>query len=407
MSETSESRLRILAEAALKLVRSAPSGQLVLARLAEALDPRWLPAAWSEELGAELARAHAQAGEPVAFKSIERALRDAWGAPATRVLDELDGEPAAVTPIAQVHRGELDGEPVAVKVLRPSIATRVRQDLVLLDALARPLGAALPGLDAGRVLSEVRERVLDELDLDSEADAQRRVHRALRDHPTLHVPAPLSDLGHHTVLVTPWLPGIPLAGAAGPDRDRAAALYVAFVFGAAHFGLAHAAAGRHDALLLADGRLAVLDFGAVGVTDPARIAATADALDAVHDRDEARFGEALARLDILPEGPARQALGLAVHGLGPFADPGRERLDVDAVIAADRRLAERSGEVARLAAAVTLAPGDLWPLRGAAGVFGSIALSGGATADWLALARRALRDGWDAAREVERHLEPA
>ncbi len=404
MTESGRSGLGALAETALKLARSAPSGQLALARLAEGIDPRWLPPPWGAELGGELARALEASCQPVPFEAIERALRDAWGAPATRELDELEREPAAVTPIAQVHRGVLDGEEVAVKVLRPSIAARVRQDLALLDALARPLGAALPGLDAGRILSEVRERVLDELDLDSEADAQRRVHRALRDHPTLHVPAPVSRLGHHSVLVTPWLPGVPLASTEGRERDRAGALYVAFVLGAAHFGLAHAAAGRRDAVLLADGRLAVLDFGAVGVTEAVRIAASAEALDALDGDDHARFGAALARLGALAEPEAPGALALARHGLGSFGAAGPVRLDGDAVIAARERLAERSGELARLVAAVTLAPGDLWPLRGVGAVFASIALSGGATADWLALARSALRDGWETARDVERFL---
>ena len=37
--------------------------------------------------------------------------------------------------------------------------------------------------------------------------------------------------------------------------------------------------------------------------------------------------------------------------------------------------------------------GDLWPLRGAAQLFGTVARVG-ATADWLGLATAALRDGW-------------
>ena len=89
----------------------------------------------------------------------------------------------AVTPISQVHRGVLDGTPVAVKVLRPGLASSVRQDLALLEGLIAPLGAAFPAIDAGAILHEVRERVLDELDLENEAVAQRRFHRALAQPP--------------------------------------------------------------------------------------------------------------------------------------------------------------------------------------------------------------------------------
>lgn len=404
MSDASAYRLQSLAEAALKLARSAPTGQLALARLAEAIDPLWLWGPWRDELATELQRALDAAKEPVAFKAIERALRDAWGTTATRELDDLEPEPVAVTPIAQVHRGTLDGAPVAVKVLRPSIAGRVRQDLVLLDALVRPLGAALPGLDPARMISEVRERVLEELDLDSEADVQRRVHRALRDHPTLHVSAPVGRLGHHTVLVSPWLEGTPLVATPGRERDRAAALYAAFVLGGARFGLVHAAPGRLDALLLGDGRVAVLDFGAVGPTDDARVQASADALDALSGNDGAGFAAALTRLGVLPPGDGDGAFSLARHGLGPLADARPGRLDADAVIDARDRLGERPRELARLVATLVPAPGDVWPMRGVGQVFAAIARSGGATADWLSLARAALRDGWDAARDIERFL---
>ena len=404
MSDLSEPRLRTLAETALKLARSAPSGQLALARLAETIDPRWLPGAERHGLDDELRRARELAAEPVPFKAIERALKAAWGTAPTRELDELEPEPAAVTQIAQVHRGVLDGEPVAVKVIRPSIAARVRQDLALLDALSRPLAAALPGLDAARMIAEVRERVLDELDLDSEAEVQRRFHRALRDHPTLHVAAPVSRLAHHTVLVTPWLTGTPLESLAGRARDRAAALYVAFVLGGAHHGLAPAAADRHDALLLADGRLALLDFGAVGTTESDRIAASADALAALRGDDPDRYGSALQRLGVLAATEGEAALAIARRGLGGFADAGSSALDDDAVVAARDRLAEHPAELVRLATTMTLAPGDLWPLRGVSGVFAAVALSGGAAADWLRLAGSALREGWDAARHIERFL---
>jgi len=78
---------------------------------------------------------HARAVALAKPDEVERALRAAWGAAPMEELDELDPEPAAVTPTSQVHRGELDGAPVAVKVLRPGVAASVRQDLALLEGL--------------------------------------------------------------------------------------------------------------------------------------------------------------------------------------------------------------------------------------------------------------------------------
>ena len=99
-----------------------------------------------------------------------------------------------MTPGAQVHRGSLDGKPVAVKVLRPGLAASVRQDMALLELLAGPLGSAFPGIDPAAATREFRERVLEELDLEHEAEVQRLFHRALRGHPFLSVPAPVTRL---------------------------------------------------------------------------------------------------------------------------------------------------------------------------------------------------------------------
>src|SRR5947199_89282 len=87
---------------------------------------------WCGQLVGELEAAHSGAHEPMSMRTVERSLRDAWGVDPTDELDELDPEPAAVTPSAQVHRGVLGGDAVAVKVLRPGLAGSVRQDLVLL-----------------------------------------------------------------------------------------------------------------------------------------------------------------------------------------------------------------------------------------------------------------------------------
>ena len=67
------------------------------------------------------------------------------------------------------------------------------------------------------------------------AGIQRRFHRALRSHPFLVVPAPVTRLCDENVLVSEWIEGAPLRHA--PDPDQAAARLVAFVSGAVREGL--------------------------------------------------------------------------------------------------------------------------------------------------------------------------
>ncbi len=393
MSTDALRRIDAVIQIGLRLARSAPSGRVLLARVADAIDPAWIPQPWGEEIAAELAKASGAAREPLELRRVEKTLRDAWGAHPTDELDEFEPEPVAVTPSSQVHRGVLDGAPVAIKILRPGLASSVRQDLLLIESLTAPLSAAFPALDAGAVVREFRERVLEELDLEHEATVQRRFHRALRGHPTLTVPAPITRLAHDNVLVSEWVDGVPLWQASDPDQ--AAARLLLFVLGAARFGLMHADPTPDDVLVLGDGRLAILDFGATRAVDPRRVELTAAALDAYVAGDVPGFGTALARLGALGESHAGAALELARETLADLGSSDPVRLDSDAVLAARERLFERTDTLIELILAGTLAPQDLWPARGAGQLFATIARVG-ASGAWVELSRAALRDGWEA-----------
>lgn len=202
--------LRSLLEAGGALVRRSSSGRVALGRAAALVDADAVPAALSR-LPDELERARTAATTPIAFKDVEKILKGAWGSPHGKVLGELDREPLAVTPSAQVHRGVRDGVPVAVKVLRPGLTSAVRNDLALLDVLAAPLRQVFGAIDAGAILREVRETTLDELDLEHEASTQRQLRRTLRGVGGLVVPAPDMELSGETVLVTELLDGRTLA----------------------------------------------------------------------------------------------------------------------------------------------------------------------------------------------------
>jgi predicted unusual protein kinase regulating ubiquinone biosynthesis (AarF/ABC1/UbiB family) len=391
MTDDALRRVDAVLQVGLRLARSAPSGRVLLAQLAIGIDPAWIPHPWGDELASDLETARESAREPLSPKRIEQALRDAWGTGPTDELDEFDTDPVAVTPTSQVHRGVLDGAPVAVKVLRPGLARSVRQDLALLDSLLAPLGAAFPALDARAVLQEARERVLDELDLEHEAGAQRRFHRALRGHPWLVVPAPVMRLAHPEVLVSEWVNGVTLWNA--PDPDQAAARLVRFALGGPAAGIMHADLNPDDVLVLPDGRLAVLDFGAWCEIDRDRLALVITAVDAFLAGEVDGFAVALEQLGWLPRSSGPTAFGLVEHVLDGLTGPGPIGLDRDTVVAAGRRLGQRADAVSEVVLAGALPPPDLWPVRAVAQLFGTIARVG-ATGDWRGLIDQALRDGW-------------
>ena len=83
----------------------------------------------------------------------------------------------------------------------------------------------------------------------------------------------------------------PRRGTAGRVRDRR---------GAARNGFAHADPHPDDVLVLPDGRLAILDFGATRGLDGDRFAAAAGAVEAFVADDADAFGAATAQLGALP-----------------------------------------------------------------------------------------------------------
>jgi predicted unusual protein kinase regulating ubiquinone biosynthesis (AarF/ABC1/UbiB family) len=380
MPDDAPRRFEALLEVVARLAGATPTGRIVMAK------------------GARLAGQLAAVTAPLPPATVETILREAWGCDPGEELDSFEPEPVACTPTSQIHRAMLDGAPVAVKVLRPGLATAVRQDLVVLDRLLAPLSAALPRLDGPALLSEARERILDELDLEHEAEQQRRVMRILRGHPGLTVPPPVTRLASENVLVSAWVDGTPVLELTDPDeRDRAAARLVVFVLGGLRAGIVHADADPADILLAPDGRLAILDFGSAYTVEPARADLALAAVEAFAREDGAGLGIALEALGVLPAGHGPAALELAAYTLGELGGGDAARLDAQALGAAGYRLARRREQALELLLAANLPPRDLWPLRAIAQLAGTLARLG-ATADWRELVAAALRDGWDAAR---------
>jgi hypothetical protein len=194
-------------------------------------------------------------------------------------------------------------------------------------------------------------------------------------------------------LVSEWIDGVPLWRA--PDPDQAAARLVAFAVGSPRAGIMHADLHPDDVLVLSDGRLAILDFGAVREVEPSRVDATAAALDAFAADDLEGFAVAAAGLGWIPARLGPDAHELARAALAELAGADPVRLDSAAVVRARDRLFGEPEALARVISAAALPPEDLWPARAVGQLFSSVARVG-ATGPWLELCHAALGQGWDA-----------
>ena len=372
--------LRSLLEAGGALVRRSSSGRVALGRAAALVAEDAVPAALAK-LPAELEAARATAATPVAFKDVEKILKNAWDRAPGKVLDDLDREPVAVTPSAQVHRGERDGAAVAVKVLRPGLAAAVRNDLALLDVLAGPLKQVFGAMDAGTILREVRESALDELDLEHEASTQRQARRALRSVPGLTVPAPDMELSSDAVLVSEWLAGPTLHEAEPGDPADVARTLVAAHVAAARAGLILTDPRPGHVVLLDSGGVGLLGAGVARPVDRDRVGVALDALVAYRAGDQDGFAAVVAdRLQLLPTGDALKASALSAVILGDLLS-GEARLDGPALAGVIQRALEHLTAGLALAATVTPHPHDLAIAR-SIGQLASVVARLDATEDW-------------------------
>ncbi|MDP9395837.1 MAG: AarF/ABC1/UbiB kinase family protein [Actinomycetota bacterium] len=207
------------------------------------------------------------AAPPMPAKTVHAVLAENFGRQWRRNFREFDDTPTAAASIGQVHRAVWkDGRDVAVKMQYPGAGEALLADLDQISRLGRVFAGWIPGLDIKPLLAELKERVTEELDYTLEAEAQRGFAAAFADDPEIAVPAVVR--GGSRVLVTEWMDGAPLsrlvAEGTREERDRFGLLYVRFLFsGPARAGLLHADPHPGNYRVLPDGRLGVLDFGAV------------------------------------------------------------------------------------------------------------------------------------------------
>jgi predicted unusual protein kinase regulating ubiquinone biosynthesis (AarF/ABC1/UbiB family) len=153
-----------------------------------------------------------------------------------------------------------------VKVQYPGAEEALRSDLRQLARMSRLLQPLVPGQDVKPLVAELRERMEEELDYRDEAANQRAFAEVFADDEKVVVPRVVASAPR--AMVSEWVSGRKLSDviAAGTQeqRDRAGALLSEFHYAApARARLLHADPHPGNFQLLPDGRLLVLDFGAV------------------------------------------------------------------------------------------------------------------------------------------------
>jgi predicted unusual protein kinase regulating ubiquinone biosynthesis (AarF/ABC1/UbiB family) len=205
---------------------------------------------------------------PMSADLAARVVMQELGLPPERAFARWDPVPIAAASIGQVHRAiTRDGRAVAVKVQFPGIAETMAADLDNVSLLRRMLRVTAPSQDVNALVTELRDRVLEELDYRQEAANQRLLAAYYHGHPTIHIPQIIGELSGRRVVTSELSDGVRFAELAGwpqEERDLAAETIYRFVFRSLYE--AHAFNGDPhpgNYLFHGGGRVTFLDFGLV------------------------------------------------------------------------------------------------------------------------------------------------
>ena len=289
-----------------------------LGQFASFIDTEFIPEEYREVYQEQLAKLRTDA-PAMPWEKVVKVLEEEYdGEPLSELFAEIETEAFAAASIGQVHRAELpDGRKVAVKIQYPGIAEALDADLRNAGTIVRLAKAIAPGLDPKAIAEELRERIMEELDYEYEAQNQRSFARAYREHPFIYVPEVVTRLSRRRVLVTELVTGMnfeQIKELPHEERSRFGEIVFRGSFGSVYH-LQHFNADPHPGnyILMEDSRVAFLDFGMTKKLDREQILLDQRAIDAASRNDSEGFRKVLHELGFIKKPSKLDAERLLDH----------------------------------------------------------------------------------------------
>jgi ubiquinone biosynthesis protein len=259
----------------------------------------------SDDVAAELARLQ-DAVPPAGRDELATVLEEELGTSVDAVFAEFEWQPVAAASIGQAHRARLrTGEVVIVKVQRPGVAELVDRDLEVLARVAEAIETRTSWgarWDVRGLAREFSDRLREELDYRVEAQNAAQIGGHLPPDTRVRVPRVYEDLTTSRVLVMEWLDGVSVRQADRVDelgvdrRQLAGELLRTVLHQILSEGRFHSDPHPGNVMVLADGRLGLIDFGATGMLDPLEQGAVREVMFAMANNDPDLLRQAMLRV---------------------------------------------------------------------------------------------------------------
>jgi predicted unusual protein kinase regulating ubiquinone biosynthesis (AarF/ABC1/UbiB family) len=237
-----------------------------LGQFAALVDQDTLPA----EARKALTRLMNQTPQRMTFAQVDGVVERELGAKTSSLFAHFEPEPLASASMGQVHAATTHaGQDVVVKIQFPGIDKAIESDLRNVSMIAKTLSIAGNLLDGRAYTDELAATLRRELDYRQEVQQADAFRAAVEPWPELVIPRALLELSSERVLTLERLRGPTLLEfTQDPDAPADRRLAVAQHLMTATWGpflrarLVHADPHPGNYIVLPDGRLGVLDFGA-------------------------------------------------------------------------------------------------------------------------------------------------
>lgn len=247
---------------------------------------------------------------PVAFPEIKRLLEAELGRPLATLFAEFLPESIAAASVAQVYSAQLfSGAQVAVKVVRPGITRKIREDIKLMYHLAARLEKSFElgrSLGFTNIVQEFERTIFNELDMFREAGNVEKFAANFQYVEDICIPKVFWELTTKSVLVMSFVDGVKVdevaaIRAAGIDPKEIALIGLRSLSRQLmEYGFFHADPHPGNTIVMPDGRVGLVDFGIMGYLDEETMHQVAYVFLGYAERDYDLVMEALVNSGVVP-----------------------------------------------------------------------------------------------------------
>ena len=213
---------------------------------------------------------------PVPASAIKKVIEEEFGKKVEEIFDYFEDKPLASASIGQVHRARLkDGTRVVLKVQKPGVEKQVEEDLAIFEEIVElAMHTKLAQkFDLRGLYEEFAYLIRNELNYIREGRNCETFRRNFKGDKDAYIPKVFWDYTTKRVLCLEEIEGIKISDVKmlrikGFDlkelAKRGTRIYLKMIF---RDGFYHADPHPGNFLVMRDGRIAILDFGMVGVLD--------------------------------------------------------------------------------------------------------------------------------------------